>query len=75
MKKGRMDLAQIEKDYTMMDSLVDKGEYWRLYEHDLYGDDVSAIAVNLSKMTYTYTQESLAYTVENLDDEYELLKL
>ena len=70
-----MDLGKIEKHYHVIDSSFMNCEMWRLYEHDMYGDEVSAIAVNLSKKAYTYTRESLECTIENLNNEYELFKL
>ena len=70
-----MTLAKIEKDYTVIDSCVRNGQIWRLYEHDFYGEDVQGIAVNLTKRVYTYTWESLDYTIENLREEYKLFKL
>ena len=75
MKKLFIDLASIEKDYHMIDSSFMNGERWRLYEHDFYGEEVRCIAVNLTKGVYTYTWETLTYTIENLDEEYELFKL
>ena len=74
MLNGLKDLSKIEKDYTCIDSCIYNGEYWRLYEHDIYGDEIWAIAVNFSKKVYTYTYENLEYTIENIE-EYELFKL
>ena len=70
-----MTLGKIEKDYHVIDSSFINGDMWRLYEHNLYGEDAEGIAVNLTKRVYTYTWESLAYTIENLNNEYELVKL
>ena len=70
MKKGLKDFHQIETDYYEIDSAIINGDMWVLYEHSEYGDEVKAIAVNITKSYYTYTYESLRYTVENLDSEY-----
>lgn len=70
MKVGKMNLHQIETDYYKIDSQIINGDVWVLYEHNEYGEDVKAIAVNLTQSYYTYTYETLDYTVENLESEY-----
>ena len=75
MKVGLKDLHQIETDYYEIDSKIINGDTWVLYEHNEYGEDVKAIAVNLTQRFYTYTFESLYYTVDNLDSEYEIYSL
>lgn len=75
MKIGLMDYRQITNDYHQIDTKFIDGDCWVLYEHNWDGDEVKCIAVNLTKKFYTYTWESLEYTVEYLEEEFELYKL
>lgn len=70
MKVGNMDLHKIERGYYKIDTKIINGDVWALYEHKEYGEDVKAIAVNLTQSYYAYTYETLDYTVENLECDY-----
>ena len=74
MVQGNQSLRKIKKDYYKVDSCVTPDGTWVLYEHEEYGDEVDAIAVNLTERFYTYTQESLEYTRCYLED-FELFTL
>ena len=74
MKIGLKDYSQICKDYHEIDNTLCNGEQWLLFEDDLDGEDAPCIAVNLTKKYYVYTEESLRYTVDNLD-EFEMYSL
>ena len=68
MKIGKRDYRKIKKDYIEIDKSIYDGDVWKLYEHNEYGEDALCIAVNLTQRFYTYTDESLDYTVSYLED-------
>ena len=43
-----------------------------MFKHDIYGDDVMFIVVNVSCGWYVYTYEDLNYTIHNICNEYEI---
>ena len=75
MKVGLKDFHQIKTDYYEIDSKIIDGDLWILYEHNEYGEEVKCIALNLTKGFYVYTFETLDYTVENLENEFEMYSL
>lgn len=75
MKKGCLDYEEIYSNYYIIDSLYHNGDRWELFENNVMGDAVSAIAVNTTKRYYVYTLESLYYTAKNIYNEYEPMLL
>ena len=74
MEQGLKEYHDIKKDYYRIDSQYINGDLWELYEHNWYGDEEKAIAVNVTKKYYLYSWESLQYIVDSLD-EFTLYKL
>lgn len=70
MKRGNKSLKSINKFYYEIDS---KGSFI-LYEHNLYGDEDVHILVDMLTNCYTYTWESIDYTLDN-PEEYTWFKL
>lgn len=75
MEKGYRSLATIKRDYYELDKTIYEGDTWILFEHEEYGDERKMMAVNMTQKYYTLTWETLDYTIENLEDEYNVYSL
>lgn len=71
MKRGLKSLKSINKFYHEINR---KSSNLILFEHNLMGDENACILVNLRDDCYTYTWESIDYTIEH-SEEYKWFKL
>lgn len=62
MKRGNESLKSIKKYYHEIDR---KSSNLILYEHNLDGDEDVFILVNMRDECYTYTRETIDYTITN----------
>lgn len=67
-----MTVERLRREYYEIDSKRINGQMWWLMESNECGEE-EVIATNADK--YVYTEESLDYTVEHLEDEYEIYYL
>ena len=71
MKRGLKSLKTINKFYHEINR---KSSNLILFEHNLMADENAHILVNLRYECYTYTWESIDYTIEHSED-YKWFKL
>lgn len=65
MKKGLKSLRTINKFYHEINR---KSSNLILYEHNFDGDEDAFILVNMRDECYTYTWETIDYTITNSED-------
>ena len=64
MKRGNRSFKSIQKYYHE----IDKMDKYVMYEHNLDGDEDAFIVVDTIFNCYTYTWESITYTINNPDE-------
>lgn len=65
MKRGNKSLKSINKFYHEIDRM---SENLILYEHNLDGDEDAGILVNIRDECYTYTWETIDYTIQHSEE-------
>ena len=61
MKRGTRSFKNIQKFYHE----IDKIDNYVLFEDNLNGDEYAFILVDIIRNCYTYTWESISYTLDN----------
>lgn len=65
MKRGNKSLKSINKFYHEIDRM---SANLILYEHNLDGDEDAGILVNMRDECYTYTWETIDYTIQHPEE-------